>query len=201
MKSARDQRHDYPGQKRDDAGVEHGIGDKKMPRTNRRANGQIQYRCDGKDSEKSGNRHLPFRQPLHRLAREREPAFQAAEFLHAPAPFRQLDGKLIPLQVFRRRTKRRESLPVRELADDAVFARGAPRRGAHDVDAQLSGEVERALHELMQRPLEPRFAARLHRARDGDWPQAQLLPASCGSRLLLHDDPLDHGRMAYRWPS
>ena len=127
MKSSRDQRHEYPGQKRDDAGVEHGIGDKKMPRTNRRADGQIQYRCDGKDSEKSGNRHLPFRQPLHRLAWEREPAFQAAEFLHAPAPFRQLDGKLIPLQVFRRRTKRRERLPVRELANDAVFVRGAPR--------------------------------------------------------------------------
>src|SRR2546422_223018 len=53
MKSARDQRHDYPGQKRDDAGIEHGIGDKKMPRTNRRADGQIQYRCDGKDSENS----------------------------------------------------------------------------------------------------------------------------------------------------
>ena len=68
---------------------------------------------------------------------------------------------------------------------DAVIARGAPRRGAHDVDTQLSKEVERALHELIQRPLEPRFAARLHRARDGD--SDRLGRAHSSVRFLWHD--------------
>src|SRR2546426_6527783 len=151
MKSARDQRHDHPGQKYHHTPVEDGVAEDEIPGPNRRTERQVQDHRDGKDSQKSGDRHLPS---WRRILRRTKPRFESVQLAVHRLAFGQRSGPLFPRFEHWRCIKCIPLLLAGKRAQDSVFA-GVRTwwwcKHACALDAIMG---ERWLQEFTQRRLE-----------------------------------------------
>src|ERR1043166_7793378 len=121
VQRAGDERHDHPGQEGDHAAVENSAAEKEWPRSHRCAQGQVQNRGGGQDTEKSCKRHLPTRR---RTLRRAKPRFESVQRSGAPRTLlRQRLTFRLPRFEDRRGVKSIALLLIGERAQDAKLTR------------------------------------------------------------------------------
>src|SRR5882762_7772335 len=92
VKYASDQRHHH-------AGIEDSVAEEEVPGPNHRTEGKAQDCRDGKDPQKSGDRHLPS---WRRIVRRTKPRFESVQLAIYRLAFGQRSGLLFPCLEHRR---------------------------------------------------------------------------------------------------
>ena len=100
VKHSCQQRHRHPSETDDDEHVESGISEQKRPRLNHRTSYPEEQSRNYINRYISDQSHLPLREGVQCLARQREPAFKATKFFGVTVAFGQVCGQSIPFQVF-----------------------------------------------------------------------------------------------------
>src|SRR2546430_2916046 len=108
-KHAGDGWHDHPSQKSHHTRVEESVAEDEIPGPNRRTEGKVQDHRDGKDSQKSGDRHLPS---WWRIVRSTKPRFESVQLATHRLAFGQRSGPLLPCLEHRRFIEGITLLPV-----------------------------------------------------------------------------------------